>query len=77
MHRTAASQFLGLRALRVSVRFGGPPTWLDAYGATAPAEFFAVACEGYFVNRERFTQDFSSLTVLFDQFFKANQALAQ
>ena len=58
-------------------RFGGPPTWLDAYGATAPAEFFAVACEGYFVNRERFTQDFSSLTVLFDQFFKANQALAQ
>ncbi len=50
-------------------RFGGQPPWLDAYGATAPAEFFAVACEAYFVNRERFTQDFSALTVLFDRFF--------
>ena len=51
-------------------RFGGEPPWLDAYGATAPAEFFAVACEAYFVNRERFTQDFAALTVLFDRFFK-------
>lgn len=51
-------------------RFGGQPPWLDAYGATAPAEFFAVACEAYFVNRERFTQDFAALTVLFDRFFK-------
>jgi Mlc titration factor MtfA (ptsG expression regulator) len=51
-------------------RFGGHPPWLDAYGATAPAEFFAVACEAYFVNRERFTQDFPELTTLFDQFFR-------
>ena len=58
-------------------RFGAPPTWLDAYGATAPAEFFAVACEGYFVNRDRFNEDFPSLTLLFDQFFKPNQAVAQ
>jgi MtfA peptidase len=58
-------------------RFGAPPTWLDAYGATAPAEFFAVACEGYFVNRERFTQDFPSLTLLFDRFFNQNQPVAQ
>jgi MtfA peptidase len=57
-------------------RFGAPPTWLDAYGATAPAEFFAVACEGYFVNRDRFTQDFPSLTLLFDRFFRSNQAVA-
>jgi len=57
-------------------RFGGPPTWLDAYGATAPAEFLAVACEGYFVNRERFTQDFPSLTLLFDRFFNRNNAEA-
>ena len=53
-------------------RFGGEPPWLDAYGATAPAEFLAVACEGYFVNRERFTQDFAPLTLLFDRFFKPN-----
>ena len=51
-------------------RFGAAPPWLDAYGATAPAEFFAVASEAYFVNRERFTQDFPGLTALFDRFFK-------
>ena len=53
----------------IAERFGGQPPWLDAYGATAPAEFFAVACEAYFVNRTRFTQDFAALTLLFDQFF--------
>ena len=53
-------------------RFGAEPPWLDAYGATSPAEFFAVACEAYFVNRERFTLDFSALTALFDRFFKKN-----
>ncbi|MDP2256875.1 MAG: zinc-dependent peptidase [Polaromonas sp.] len=54
-------------------RFGGQQPWLDSYGATAPAEFFAVACEGYFVQRDRFTQDFAALTTLFDQFFKGNR----
>ena len=58
-------------------RFGGEPAWLDAYGATSPAEFFAVTCEGYFVNRERFTEDFATLTLLFDQYFKLDQPLAQ
>lgn len=58
-------------------RFGAAPPWLDAYGATSPAEFFAVTCEAYFVNRDRFTQDFSELTELFDQFFKVNEALVQ
>jgi len=53
-------------------RFGAAPPWLNAYGATAPAEFFAVACEAYFVNRERFTQEFAALTPLFDRFFKPN-----
>ena len=57
-------------------RFGGEPPWLDAYGAESPVEFFAVACEAYFVNRQRFTQDFPALTTLFDQFFKVNQPLA-
>jgi Mlc titration factor MtfA (ptsG expression regulator) len=32
-------------------RFGAEPPWLDAYGATSISEFFAVACEAYFVNR--------------------------
>jgi Mlc titration factor MtfA (ptsG expression regulator) len=50
-------------------RFGAAPPWLDDYGAGSPAEFFAVACEAYFVNRERFTQDFAPMTVLFDKFF--------
>ncbi|MDP1742544.1 MAG: zinc-dependent peptidase [Hydrogenophaga sp.] len=60
----------------IAERFGGQPPWLDAYGATAPAEFFAVACEAYFVNRARFTQDFAALTPLFDQFFRINRAAA-
>ena len=51
-------------------RFGGEAPWLDAYGATAPAEFFAVASEAYFVNRLRFAQEFLDLTALFDAFFR-------
>lgn len=58
-------------------RFGGAPTWLDAYGATSPAEFFAVACEAYFVNRSRFAQDFAALAGLFDQYFLRNRPIAQ
>jgi Mlc titration factor MtfA (ptsG expression regulator) len=59
--------------IAMAERFGGHRPWLDAYGATAPAEFFAVACEAYFVNRERFTQEFPALTPLFDRFFKPDQ----
>ena len=58
-------------------RFGGEPPWLNAYGATAPAEFFAVAGEAYFVNRPRFTQDFAALTALFDDFFERKSVLGQ
>jgi Mlc titration factor MtfA (ptsG expression regulator) len=53
----------------VAERFGGERPWLDDYGATAVDEFFAVACEAYFVNRPRFTQDFPELTALFDTFY--------
>ena len=53
----------------VAERFGGAEPWLDPYGATAIDEFFAVACEAYFVNRTRFTQEFPALTPLFDGFF--------
>ena len=52
-------------------RFGEEWPWLDDYGATAIDEFFAVACEAYFVNRARFAQEFPALLVLFDGFYQA------
>ena len=51
-------------------RFGEEAPWLDEYGASAIDEFFAVACEAYFVNRARFTQEFAALTELFDGFYR-------
>lgn len=51
-------------------RFGSPPPWLDAYGASAPEEFFAVACEAYFVNRQRFAEEFPTLMPVLDAFFR-------
>jgi Mlc titration factor MtfA (ptsG expression regulator) len=51
-------------------RFGADFPWLDAYGATSPIEFFAVACEAYFVNRERFAQEFPGLVPVLDAFFR-------
>ncbi len=51
-------------------RFGAPWPWLDAYGATSEAEFFAVACEAYFVNRQRFAQEFAGLVPVLDAFFR-------
>lgn len=53
----------------VAERFGGEPTWLDPYGAESISEFFAVACEAYFVNRTRFGEEFPPLLALFDAFF--------
>jgi Mlc titration factor MtfA (ptsG expression regulator) len=50
-------------------RFGGQPPWMDAYGATSPAEFFAVASEAYFVNLVRFEADFAAIKVPFDGYF--------
>jgi len=57
----------------VAERFGGEEPWLDSYGATAIDEFFAVACEAYFVNRERFGREFGELTALFDGFYLAQR----
>jgi hypothetical protein len=51
-------------------RFGQPAPWLDAYGAESLAEFFPVACEGYFTQRERFAQEWPQLLALFDAFFR-------
>jgi MtfA peptidase len=58
----------------IAERFGGEPTWLDPYGATSIDEFFAVACEAYFVNRERFAKEFAPLVRLFDGFFSATRS---
>lgn len=51
-------------------RFGEERPWLDDYGASSIDEFFAVACEAYFVNRERFTHEFPALVDLFDSFYQ-------
>ena len=59
-----------VEALEKAERFGAEPPWLDAYAASAPAEFFAVSCEAYFVNRKRFGQEFPELQTLFDAFFR-------
>jgi Mlc titration factor MtfA (ptsG expression regulator) len=53
----------------IAERFGGEVPWLDAYGAQSIDEFFAVACEAYFVNRPRFREDHPALLELFDSFF--------
>ena len=42
-------------------RFGAEPTWLDSYAAQDAAEFFAVTCEAFFVDRPRFTIEFPEL----------------
>ena len=54
----------------VAERFSGEPTWLDPYGAQAIDEFFAVACEAYFVSPDRFATEFPALVPLLDSFFK-------
>ncbi|HRN75167.1 M90 family metallopeptidase [Ottowia sp.] len=56
--------------LIMAERFGAPAPWLDPYGATAPAEFFAVACEAHFVQPERFAQEFPELARTLRAFFR-------
>ena len=68
---TMEAEYQGFREkVILAERFGGEMQWLDAYGATAIDEFFAVACEAYFVNRARFEQEFPRLVALFDPFFR-------
>lgn len=58
----------------VAERFGGEPPWLDGYAAASLAEFFAVACEAYFVDRARFGREVPGLAPLFDAFFNPGGA---
>jgi Mlc titration factor MtfA (ptsG expression regulator) len=55
----------------IAQRFGGEPTWLDPYGAQSIDEFFAVACEAYFVNRPAFDQACPTLGPLLDAFWQS------
>ncbi|WP_442881697.1 zinc-dependent peptidase [Comamonas sp.] len=57
-------------ALAAHERFGQPAPWLDAYGATDPAEFFAVACEAYWVAPAQFAQALPTLPPLLDALFQ-------
>jgi Mlc titration factor MtfA (ptsG expression regulator) len=67
--QTAYDQFC--EAVTMAQRFGAEKPWLDDYAAQAPAEFFAVTSEAYFVNRERFGQAFPTLIPLYDGFYRA------
>ncbi len=74
--RVMQPAFTGFRdRLALAERFGAEPPWLDAYGATSITEFFAVACEAYFVNRARFASEFPKVAVLFDEFFRQSRLL--
>ena len=55
--------------LSMAERFGGPAPWLDGYASESIDEFFAVASEAYFVNRQNFARDFIKLLPLFNAFF--------
>lgn len=58
----------------VAERFSGPQPWLDAYGAEAIDEFFAVACEAYFVQAQRLQADWPALHALLASFFDGAEA---
>lgn len=60
--------------LGLAERFGAPQPWLDAYAATAPAEFFAVACEAFFTHRARFGAEFPALAELLLAFFEPDRS---
>lgn len=61
-------------AVAMAERFGGDVPWLDDYAAKDAAEFFAVTCEAYFVNRARFETEFPELMPLYDGFFDPERA---
>lgn len=64
-----ASYLMFTEQVAMAERFGAQLPWLDAYGATSPAEFFSVASEAYFVNPNRFALDFTDLKQLFDTYY--------
>lgn len=63
--RVMSAEFENLR--RASAM--GLPTLLNPYGATSPAEFFAVATEAYFERREELRERHPSLELALHQYF--------
>lgn len=57
-------------AVAAHTRFGQPAPWLDSYAAEHPAEFFAVACEAYWVQPAQFAHAHASLAPLLDALFQ-------
>lgn len=74
---TAFDQFAS--QINAAERFGTllERPWLDAYGATSPAEFFSVTTEAYFVARAEFTLHYPQLRTLYDAFYLRPAALIQ
>jgi Mlc titration factor MtfA (ptsG expression regulator) len=69
--RTWAPAYQRFREQVISAeRFGAAAPWLDPYAASAPAEFFAVACEAHFVQPERFAHEFPALSAALRAFFR-------
>ena len=64
-------------AVAAHQRFGQAKPWLDMYAATNPVEFFAVACEGYWVAPTQFTQAFPTLKPLLDAMFQRDRDESQ
>lgn len=65
-------------AIQLWQRFGSlseaPQPVIDPYGSESIEEFFAVAAEAYFVQRERFAEQHPKLLEQFDRFFKLSPA---
>lgn len=57
-------------ALQAHERFGQAAPWLDPYAATHPAEFFAVACEAYWIQPQAFHHALPTLGPLLDGLFQ-------
>lgn len=55
-----------------SLHMGFDKPLLDAYGATSIEEFFPVAAEAYFTQRDAFVQKHPALLAEFDMFFRAH-----
>jgi Mlc titration factor MtfA (ptsG expression regulator) len=58
-------------------RFGASRPWLDPYAASAPAEFFAVACEAHLTQPERFAEEFPELSAALRAFFRQDTGPAK
>jgi MtfA peptidase len=61
---------------RFGQRSGLEPPLIDPYGGESLCEFFAVAAEAYFVQRERFAQQHPRLLAQFDGFFRSGCQVA-